>query len=1130
MKNQELARLFYKEIQKINEDTELTATFKIDSLYKLLHKIIIDITQQERLHFTTLFARVAFVCHKYKIEGKTQFYLHTFRKNAPKLFKINNLKEEKINQEYLLGLKVLTEMVLVVFQSSPPMELINLLPPEGFYQLKPAEIKARKAKVRVVALEDDAPDDKLIARDEEHPEQVIYVKYNIAERNENFMPTIRAIRKVFGFPITLNLLDVEIDKDGTYRPKAIVIEPDYLVDVTAIAECFKDTGAEPLSYLLSRFLPKDSTPTLMVGNIANFFLDELITDPTLNFEETFPKVFRLNPLTFAVFDDNQIREIYINSRKHFNNLKRIILDEFPKRNIDPNDCFLEPSFYSETYGIQGRLDLLHKHAADNSETVIVELKSGKPFKPNLHGISHNHYTQTLLYELMTKSAYGDDVKPMNYILYSGVDENNLKFAPSVRAQQYEAIQIRNQLLALEKAVMKAPSLPEGEGGISIFTHLRQEKFEKSGFLKRDATLFEKTYNGLDELEKSYFEHFAGFVAREHQLAKTGMQGIENANGVASLWLDNLEEKEENFEIISYLTINQNNSASNDPFIRFLKSEKTNVLANFRQGDIAVLYPYDGSEQAVLRQQIFKCTIIELDNDSVTVRLRAKQLNQSIFKNYEYWHIEHDMLDSSFVGMYRSLFTWAMADKGKRSLLLTEVAPPQPSPKGREGDSLPFGEGWGGALTPEQFRIFQKVIVAEDYFLLWGPPGTGKTSMMLKYLVAHWLKNTNENLLLLAYTNRAVDEICEAIDAIGGDIREQYIRIGSRYSTAPHFHSQLLDSKMANVNKRNELREIIGQHRIFVATASSMSGKPELLQLKTFDRVVIDEASQILEPMLAGFLTHFKKFILIGDHRQLPAVVSQPIQESEVTNEAMKAIGLNNLRNSLFERLYKRCIENNWHWAYDCLTHQGRMHQDIVDFPSVNFYDKSLKIMPFEGSFQSKSLMYQLPELATILEQMLCKRRVLFIPTEADTSSQNSKTNVLEAELIADLVASFERIYAANNLTFHRNTLGIITPYRAQIAQIQQTLQEKNQNLDLLTVDTVERYQGGARDIILISLCTNRVAQLQSLVSASEEGIDRKLNVALTRARQHLIIVGNPKILEQNETYKKLMEWAKGELF
>ncbi|MEY4904990.1 MAG: hypothetical protein RLZZ292_2805, partial [Bacteroidota bacterium] len=1084
-------------------------------------------------------------------------------------------------------------------------------------------IKARKAKVRVVALEDDAPDDKFIARDEEHPEQVIYVKYNIAERNENFMPTIRAIRKVFGFPITLNLLDVEIDKDGTYRPKAIVIEPDYLVDVTAIAECFKDTGAEPLSYLLSRFLPKDSTPTLMVGNIANFFLDELISNPTLNFEETFPKVFRLNPLTFAVFDDNQIREIYTNSRKHFNNLKRIILDEFPKRNIDPNDCFLEPSFYSETYGIQGRLDLLHKHADDNSETVIVELKSGKPFKPNLHGISHNHYTQTLLYELMTKSAYGDSVKPMNYILYSGVDENNLKFAPSVRAQQYEAIQIRNQLLALEQAVIKAPlrtspdpskggelapplpspkgrelldgkldvnttrsstsSLPfgEGRGGVSIFTQLRQEKFEKSGFLKRDATLFEKTYNGLDDLEKSYFEHFAGFVAREHQLAKTGMQGVENANGVASLWLDSLEEKEENFEIISYLTIHQNNSASNDPFIRFLKSEKTNVLANFRQGDIAVLYPYDGSDQAVLRQQMFKCTIIELDKDSVTVRLRAKQLNQNIFKQYEHWHIEHDMLDSSFVGMYRSLFTWAMADKGKRSLLLTKVppAPPRPSPKGREDEeahvssqsspspskggeseeayvssqsknastfsphleglgevastsSLPLGEGRGGAsgevLTAEQSRIFQKVIVAEDYFLLWGPPGTGKTSMMLKYLVAYWLKNTNENLLLLAYTNRAVDEICEAIDAIGGDIREQYIRIGSKYSTAPHFHKQLLDSKMANVNKRNELREIIGKHRIFVATASSMSGKPELLQLKTFDRVVIDEASQILEPMLAGFLTHFKKFILIGDHRQLPAVVSQPVEESEVANEEMKAIGLNNLRNSLFERLYKRCIENNWHWAYDCLTHQGRMHQDIVDFPSLNFYDKSLKIMPFEGSFQSKPLTYQLPEFATILEQMLCSRRVLFIPTEADTSSQNNKTNVFEAELVADLVASFERIYTANNLTFQRNTLGIITPYRAQIAQIQQTLQEKNQNLDLLTVDTVERYQGGARDIILISLCTNRVAQLQSLVSASEEGIDRKLNVALTRARQHLIIVGNPKILEQNETYKKLMVWAKGE--
>ena len=95
-----------------------------------------------------------------------------------------------------------------------------------------------------------------------------------------------------------------------------------------------------------------------------------------------------------------------------------------------------------------------------------------------------------------------------------------------------------------------------------------------------------------------------------------------------------------------------------------------------------------------------------------------------------------------------------------------------------------------------------------------------------------------------------------------------------------------------------------------------------------------------------------------------------------------------------------------------------------------------------------------------------------------------------------------------------NSIGIITPYRAQIAQIRQQLLAENIDVESLTIDTVERYQGGARDIILISLCTNNFAQLDALVSMSEEGVDRKLNVALTRARKHLVILGQSRIIDE----------------
>lgn len=128
-------------------------------------------------------------------------------------------------------------------------------------------------------------------------------------------------------------------------------------------------------------------------------------------------------------------------------------------------------------------------------------------------------------------------------------------------------------------------------------------------------------------------------------------------------------------------------------------------------------------------------------------------------------------------------------------------------------------------------------------------------------------------------------------------------------------------------------------------------------------------------------------------------------------------------------------------------------------------------------------------------------------------------------MIGELVEAFQRIYANHGQQLAPNSIGIITPYRAQIAQIRSVLEERKAPLSLLTIDTVERYQGGARDVILISLCTNSLSQLTSLSSLSEDGVDRKLNVALTRAREHVVIIGNPDLLRQSEIYRELIHYC-----
>ena len=444
--------------------------------------------------------------------------------------------------------------------------------------------------------------------------------------------------------------------------------------------------------------------------------------------------------------------------------------------------------------------------------------------------------------------------------------------------------------------------------------------------------------------------------------------------------------------------------------------------------------------------------------------------------------------------------------------------------------LPLGGGAGGgvAMTPEQHQLFHKITQSRGYFLLWGPPGTGKTSVMLRALVDWVLRETQDNLLLLAYTNRAVDEICEALDAIGGDIREQYLRIGSKHAASERSREQLLSAKIATLHTRAELRAVLENRRIFVSTVASFGQNDHLLRIKKIQRLVVDEASQILEPQLIGLLTRFEHFTLIGDHRQLPAVTTQRPEMTVVQDADLNSIGLTDLRDSYFERLYRRCESENWHWAFGRLSHQGRMHAEIMDFPNRHFYGGFLHTLPddpaAEVHYQQKPLLYDLSGDLSAIERRLKETRVVFLSTPPEESMPGQKTNKTEADLAAQLVLFFKKLFVANGKPWHPSqSLGVITPWRAQIAQIRSSLAAAGLDPDDITVDTVERYQGGAREVILLSTCVNSDYQLASLVNLSGEKVDRKLNVALTRARQHVVVLGNAAILRKDERYRAFIE-------
>lgn len=1110
-----LAQLFYREAEKIL-DADLSQGQMARATAHLLNLLFLEVTKAEKIQFTTPFSRIAYLAQKEGLSRQLQFFIHHFRKkvHAP------GWTEEAVKLD-LLGMKVLLACIEAFFAQAPTPKLETTAEKEWPVAFAKRTIAEYKAQCRVTALDDDPKQKRLLIKDEAQPEQEFYLQYDIPERNENFNATIAAIRQVFGFPVVLQLMDVEVDEEYIYRPRAIVIEPDYLMDVSTIAESFKPEGTIPELLLLKKYLPFQVSKPLLIGNIANFFLDELMRNDKAKYRDTFVKVFQLFPLTFCLLPDSEVRGIMQTAQKHFVNLYQNIRQQLGQQGIDRDNAYLEPSFHGVRYGLQGRLDVL----ALGERNAIIELKSGKVYRPNVYGISVNHYTQTLLYDLIIRDVFGKASDPVNYILYSGADDNQLRFAPVVKAQQYEALNVRNQMLALEWLLqgLGCNELLGIEGWLEradrLFRRLFPTNFPNTrGFVQRDLEQFTGFYENLGTIEKRYFIAFSGLIAREHRLAKLGDEASDRTNGQANLWLNSYEEKENNFAILAQLKLKEQQAASDEPILKFTRSKQTNPLANFRKGDIAVLYPFRGEDKRPVQNQLFKCTVLKLDQEEVWLRLRSPQFNDQLFQQYDTWNVEPDLLDSGFTNMYRNLYAFLQSPGRKRQVLLGTIPPSSP----REMAELSLPE----ELTLEQRGIFKKLLASQDYFLLWGPPGTGKTSVMLKHLTGYLMEHSQENILLLAYTNRAVDEMCEAIEAYHPDMREKYLRIGSRYSTGERFRDRLLSSRSEKLHTRKALKDMIQSHRLFVGTVASVAGRPELFQLINFDRAVVDEASQVLEPYLVGLLPKFTHFTLIGDHKQLPAVVTQSPDLSAVEDEELQRIGLSNLRNSLFERLYKLCVKEGWEQAYAQLSHQGRMHQDIMAFPNEFFYGGRLNILPahIARSAEQRAALRLSATGGSNLAERIASERVLFLPTGCTLAEAVQKTNREEAELTATLIQHFARMHEHNQEPFSWADIGVITPFRAQIAMIRQTLSEVGIPAEEVTIDTVERYQGGARKIIIISLCANSFSQMKSMISLSEEGVDRKLNVALTRAREYLVILGNPDLLKEDKIYAALVDY------
>lgn len=1096
--------------------------------YKLLNRLfqrfLEQATEESTLLLCGTFAKTDYLLKEHKASHREVQQTNETRVRLRQQNKKNDaiavMSAEERERLFLIDVRNIAEFIALILDAHIPLKLKGIFPTTHHSVSSPTLLRDC---LRLIV---ERWDEEFIYGPLEESVEGKNVKVCYASGNKAYPYDWSYLGRMFYQGAQVNIVRPRKEGDIIY-PELIIFEPDYLVDISAVARCFTNYAESPYVNLVNKLQPAQITEPIALGNFAGQLLDEEIhttTEPR-TYKDSAMQFWRDNAM--AILSANLGQTFHADAMAQKANITRAISDVLPANvsTFDSTECMVEPSFFSEMLGIQGRMDLLQLDFS-----LLLEQKSGKGNFPydNFNAPRHKeeHYVQLLLYMMLVRYNFRENYERNGrhlsaFLLYSRYKESllGLGFAPELI---FRAIKVRNGIAWTEQQFVKP-------GGFDLLATLTPEQLNMKHVGNSLWTRYQRPqlselfapFQQASPLERSYYLRFLTFLANEHMLSKLGNKTKENS-GFAAKWFDTLDEKLQAGNIYNELTLvspSADHRGSVSRLTLAFPDSATNDLSNFRIGDIVILYPYrHETEPDARHSMVFRCTIEDITTTTLALKLRATQSDARVFlrDSDKVWAVEHDFMESSYSSLYRGMHAFLSAPQERRDLLLFQREP--------NIDMTRKPNGEYGAFNTLATRIKQ----AQDLFLIIGPPGTGKTSFGMLYTLQEELTDPESCVLLLSYTNRAVDEICSKLYKEGID----FIRIGGALTCSPEYHDKLLNHKAQNCNNVGELRQIINNCRVFAATTTAMNSHQALFEMKHFSLAIIDEASQILEPHLIGLLSArhgdkaaIRKMVLIGDHKQLPAVVQQTPDVSRVEDSALRDILLYDCRLSLFERLLQR-YRNDERVVY-MLTKQGRMHRDIADFPNDAFYGGRLQVVPCP---HQEIVLPPASEGMDGLDALLATRRIAFVNAENEDESLADKVNQTEADLIAAIVL---RIYEREHERFDpEETVGVIVPYRNQIATIRNTIDRAG--IDVLhdiTIDTVERYQGSQRRYIIYGFTIQKYYQLKFLtnnVFTDWDGsiIDRKLNVAMTRAEEHLIMVGNAELLSHNLTFHRLIEFVR----
>jgi DNA replication ATP-dependent helicase Dna2 len=868
----------------------------------------------------------------------------------------------------------------------------------------------------------------------------------------------------------------------------LVLEPDILVSPSSIRVT---EGCIRKYYVQKRQGVSGKNYPMLRGVLVNNSFDLLIendslTDRKRTKKEILEKVLKDMLIELSSLEEHNLPEPDKVKGDLTQHLNALAVWKTHKKFLESEEMSTEPTFISRKYGLSGRLDLL---VNPGKEAITYELKTGKA--PDSTPWRNDIY-QVACYQLLLESAF-ECVNPDSYLIYSQGKGNELLKQCSINFKtRRQVINNRNQIVAIDHALIhdlhKSPEykklIPPTESGncekclvknecFSICHRLGEKSCSGCGVVQICNKPDSLPYNSPEGAPVSGYRNNQDIAYYEKYFQLIEFERNENRKKFSRIFEDIKAILDEGKAIINLEFAGLEE--------RTLKLSTSSLIeSEIKPGDLVLLF-----NEKITRGEVFKATVKHIERYDVEIALK-KTIPREFFENKS-WNIYTDTMETTYDTMNGALYALLSNENAqKRDLILGRKKP--------AFRAVDEGLELNPSLNSRQKFAIRKALSAEDYFLIQGPPGTGKTHTLAN-LIIELVKKGNK-VLLSAFTHRSIDNVLLKILEEGFT---EFLRIGSHEAVDPELHPYLIQEKFKDFTF-DDIREIQKQLESFpvIACSSISSMSSSLIRRLNFDVAVVDEAGQLTEPGTISIILQAGKFILVGDHKQLPPVVQ--------SNDA-KSRGLDK---SLFERL----IEINRENVKDVLItleEQYRMNENIMEYSNKNFYDFALKA-------HENVAKQQLNIAAGILdseyyEVFAPEHPLVFINLE---SSGNLKSNSAEAALLLKLSMVLTKY------GIPPEKIGIITPFRAQVAEIKRAFYALDTTeFQSLTIDTVDRFQGSDRDIIMFSSVATRPDQVTDFFTDF-----RRINVSVTRAKKKFILIGNKDILVRSELFYKLIRLSK----